>query len=82
MATKSNNMKHMLVTLNLDDYHYIISEGLGMAYEVSKLPFALLLGGDGTLHSKGLVNTREHLESLVEAMDSGVATLAGLHGIT
>jgi methylamine dehydrogenase accessory protein MauD len=39
--------------LDLDEYHYVISEGLGMAYEVSKLPFALLIGGDGTLHSKG-----------------------------
>ncbi len=66
--------------LNLDDYHYVISEGLGMAYEVSKLPFALLIGGDGILHSKGLVNTREHLESLVEAMDSGVATLQDYMG--
>jgi methylamine dehydrogenase accessory protein MauD len=66
--------------LGLDDYHYVISEGLGMAYEVSKLPFALLIGGDGILHSKGLVNTREHLESLVEAMDSGVATLQDYMG--
>ena len=66
--------------LNLNDYHYVISEGLGMAYEVSKLPFALLIGGDGALHSKGLVNTREHLESLVEAMDSGVATLQDYMG--
>jgi methylamine dehydrogenase accessory protein MauD len=66
--------------LNLNDYHYVISEGLGMAYEVSKLPFALLIGADGTLHSKGLVNTREHLESLVEAMDSGVATLQDYMG--
>ncbi len=66
--------------LGLDDYHYVISEGLGMAYEVSKLPFALIIGGDGTLQSKGLVNTREHLESLVEAMDSGVATLQDYMG--
>ncbi len=66
--------------LNLNDYHYVISEGLGMAFEVSKLPFALLIGADGTLHSKGLVNTREHLESLVEAMDSGVATLQDYMG--
>jgi len=66
--------------LDLDDYHYVISEGLGMAYEVSKLPFALLIGGDGTLQSKGLVNTREHLESLVEAMASGVATLQDYMG--
>ncbi len=66
--------------LGLDDYHYVISEGLGMSYEVSKLPFALLIGGDGTLHSKGLVNTRGHLESLVEAMDSGVSTLQDYMG--
>jgi methylamine dehydrogenase accessory protein MauD len=66
--------------LRLDEYHYVISEGLGMAYEVSKLPFALLIGSDGALHSKGLVNTREHLESLVEAMDSGVATLQDYMG--
>lgn len=66
--------------LGLDEYHYVISEGLGIAYEVSKLPFALLIGGDGTLHSKGLVNTREHLESLVEAMDTGVATLQDYMG--
>ena len=61
--------------LQLDDYPYVLSEALGMAYHVSKLPFALLIGADGSLQSKGLVNTREHLESLVEAMDSGIATL-------
>ena len=42
---------------------------------MSKLPFAVLIGGDGILKSKGLVNSREHLESLVEAMESGIATL-------
>jgi methylamine dehydrogenase accessory protein MauD len=61
--------------LNLDAYPYVISQPLGLSYGVSKLPFALLLGADGTLQSKGLVNTREHLESLVEAMDSGIASL-------
>jgi methylamine dehydrogenase accessory protein MauD len=61
--------------LALDGYPYVLSQALGMTYQVSKLPFALLVGADGTLQSKGLVNTREHLESLIEAMDSGVATL-------
>jgi methylamine dehydrogenase accessory protein MauD len=61
--------------LQLDDYPYVLSQPLGMTYQVSKLPFALLVGADGSLQSKGLVNTREHLESLVEAMDSGIATL-------
>ncbi len=61
--------------LSLDAYPYVISQPLGIAYAVSKLPFAVLLSADGTLQSKGLVNSREHLESLVEAMDSGVASL-------
>ena len=61
--------------LQLNEYPYVLSQSLGMAYHVSKLPFALLIGADGSLQSKGLVNTREHLESLVEAMDSGIATL-------
>jgi methylamine dehydrogenase accessory protein MauD len=61
--------------LDIEDYPYIVSEPLGLAYAVSKLPFAVLIGSDGALESKGLVNTREHLESLVESMDSGVASL-------
>lgn len=67
--------------LNLEKYSYVLSEKLGMGFEVSKLPFAVLIGADGTLESKGLVNTREHLESLIEAMDSGVATLQEYVGI-
>lgn len=67
--------------LKLEKYSYVLSEKLGMSYEVSKLPFAVLIGADGTLESKGLVNTREHLESLIEAMDTGVATLQEYVGI-
>lgn len=67
--------------LKLEKYAYVLSEKLGMNFEVSKLPFAVLIGADGTLESKGLVNTREHLESLIEAMDSGVATLQEYVGI-
>ena len=61
--------------LKLDGYPYLVSQPLGIAYAVSKLPFAVLIAADGTLQSKGLVNSREHLESLLEAMDSGVASL-------
>ena len=59
----------------------MLSEKLGMSFEVSKLPFAVLIGVDGTLQSKGLVNTREHLESLIEAMDTGIATLQDYVGL-
>jgi len=61
--------------LRIDAYPYVVSQPFGMSYAVSKLPFAVLIGADGVLKSKGLVNTREHLESLVEAMRSGIATL-------
>jgi methylamine dehydrogenase accessory protein MauD len=39
-------------------------------YQVAKLPYAVLIDGDGVLRAKGLVNTREHLESLFEARAS------------
>ncbi len=67
--------RHYVKSLQIENYPYLISQALGMTYQVSKLPFALLIGADGTLKSKGLVNTREHMESLIEAMDSGVNTV-------
>lgn len=61
--------------LKMKDYPYVLSQTLGIRYGVSKLPFALLLSTDGTLLGKGLVNTREHLESLVESVRLGVTTV-------
>jgi len=61
--------------LKIDNYPYVLSQELGMTYQVGNLPFALLIAGDGTLKSKGLVNTREHMESLIESMDTGIATV-------
>jgi methylamine dehydrogenase accessory protein MauD len=61
--------------LDLEKYSYVLSEELGRTFEVSKLPFAVLIGGDGILKGKGLVNTREHMESLIESMDSGITTV-------
>lgn len=61
--------------LELTGYPYIVSQQLGIQYAVSKLPFAVLIGTDGTLRSKGLVNSREHLESLLESMETGVSSL-------
>lgn len=61
--------------LALEPKKYVLSQALGMQYGVSKLPFAVLIGTGGTLAAKGLVNTREHLESLLEAMHTGISTL-------
>ena len=59
----------------LASFPYLLSEELGMAYQVGKLPFALIIDEAGILRGKGLVNSREHLESLMEAKIRGVATI-------
>jgi methylamine dehydrogenase accessory protein MauD len=59
----------------LDRTVYVLSEALGLAYSVGRLPHAVLIGADGVVRGKGLVNTREHLESLFEARDRGVASV-------
>lgn len=67
--------------LDIAAHPYVVSQAFGMNFAVSKLPFAVLIGGDGVLRSKGLVNTREHLESLVESMESGIRSLQDYVGI-
>lgn len=53
----------------------VLSEALGRAFGVSKLPYAVLLDEAGRVASLGLVNSREHLESLFEAKERGVASI-------
>lgn len=59
----------------IDPDRYVLSRELGLRFTVDKLPFAVLIDQDGVLRAKGLVNSREHLESLFEASRRGVATL-------
>jgi methylamine dehydrogenase accessory protein MauD len=59
----------------LERFPYALSAPLGVAYQVGKLPYAVLVDGTGVVRAKGLVNTREHLESLFEAGERGVASL-------
>jgi methylamine dehydrogenase accessory protein MauD len=59
----------------LEGIPYVVSAALGLAYQVSRLPFAALLDEQGVLRARGLVNSREHLESLFEARRLGVASL-------
>jgi methylamine dehydrogenase accessory protein MauD len=59
----------------LGKFPYVLSEPLGRSYGVSKLPYAVLIDEAGKLASTGLVNTREHLESLFEAKERGVSSI-------
>jgi methylamine dehydrogenase accessory protein MauD len=54
---------------------YVLSTALGLAYQVAKLPHAVLIDETGVVRAAGLVNTREHLESLFEAKERGVASV-------
>jgi methylamine dehydrogenase accessory protein MauD len=59
----------------LEDFPYLLSTELGRTYGVGKLPHAVLIDADGVLRAQGLVNSREHLESLFIARETGVASL-------
>ena len=59
----------------LDAFPYVVSQELGVAFGVGKLPYAALLDNRGVLAAKGIVNTREHLESLLEALRLGFANI-------
>ncbi len=59
----------------LASFPYIVSAALGMAYQVSRLPFAALIDSQGVLRARGIVNSREHLESLFEAKRLGFASI-------
>ena len=60
---------------DLDPASYVLSRELGLRYEVAKLPYAVLIDAAGVVRAKGLVNTREHVESLFEAERLGVPTI-------
>lgn len=59
----------------LSDFSYTLSQPLGMAYKISKLPYCVLLDAGGTVRAKGLVNSREQVESLLTAYEHGVASV-------
>ncbi len=54
---------------------YLLSTALGLAYAVGKLPHAVLIDAEGVIRAQGLVNSREHLESLFTASELGVASV-------
>ena len=56
-------------------FRYVVSAPLGISYQVSRLPYAVLIDAGGVLRARGIINSREHLESLFEAQRLGVASL-------
>ncbi|MCR9261675.1 MAG: redoxin domain-containing protein [Pseudomonadaceae bacterium] len=65
----------ILQSAQMQAFPLTLSAALGIAYHVGKLPYAALIDEQGLLQSAGLVNSREHIESLYEAKEMGVKDL-------
>lgn len=59
----------------LGAFPYVLSTELGMKFHVGKLPYAVLIDEAGRVRAKGLVNSREQLDSLFAARELGVASV-------
>lgn len=77
LASDGDTTEHVgfIERAGLQSFPYVVSAQLGMHYRVSKLPYALLTDEHGQIAAKGLVNSREQLESLFAARDLGVASV-------
>jgi methylamine dehydrogenase accessory protein MauD len=67
--------RSMIREFGLEGVPYVNSPQVGMAFHVGKLPYAILIDAAGVIRAKGLVNNREHLESLLIAEETGFGTL-------
>ena len=59
----------------LNDFPYTVTETVGRSFGVGKLPYGVLTDENGVISSLGIVNSREHLESLFEARKLGVGSI-------
>lgn len=77
LASDGEEAKHrrFIETASLNAFPYVLSSDLGVAYRVSRLPFAVLIDSHGVIRAKGLVNNREQLESLFNAQEMGVDSI-------
>ena len=72
---EEDRQRRFIDHVGLTDFDYVLSTELGLAYRVSRLPYAVLVDAHGTVRAKGLVNTREQIESLFNAHDLNVASI-------
>ena len=77
LASDGEEAKHreFIQRQKLAAFPYVLSADLGMTYRVQRLPFAVLSDPTGVVRAKGLVNNREQLESLFNALSAGVSSL-------
>jgi methylamine dehydrogenase accessory protein MauD len=72
---EADDHRRFVQRAELGAFPYVLSQPLGIAFHVSKLPYAVLLDEHGVVRAKGLVNSREQLESLFTAKELGFASI-------
>ncbi|HEX3755399.1 MAG TPA: thioredoxin-like domain-containing protein [Rhizomicrobium sp.] len=72
---EAGEQRAMVARLGMEGLPFVNSSIVGRAFHVDRLPHAALIGADGTLISKALVNSREHLESMITAHEMGVVSV-------
>ncbi len=77
LASDGEDAEHLAFVREaaLEAMPYVLSSELGLSFRVSRLPYAVLINGAGTIAAKGLVNSREQLDSLLNAHDMGTPTI-------
>jgi methylamine dehydrogenase accessory protein MauD len=83
-ASDGNEAEHrqFIEQHDLAGFPYLLSTEMGMAFQISKLPYGVLIDADGIISAHGLINNREHLESLFEAKELGVTSLQAYNAAT
>ena len=59
----------------ISELPYVVSQSLGRGFRVAQLPHGALIDAEGKVAASGLVNSREHLESLIEAKERGIGSI-------
>ena len=77
LASDGEHAEHLAFVreAGLEAMPYVLSTELGTSYRVSRLPYAVLIDAQGLVSAKGLVNSREQLDSLLNAHDMGTPTI-------
>lgn len=75
-----DRQRRFIDNAKLTDFDYVLSTELGLGYRVARLPYAVVLDRTGTVRAKGLINSREQLESLFNAHDMGVESIQSYLG--
>jgi methylamine dehydrogenase accessory protein MauD len=65
----------MIAEHRLQDVPFALAPIVGINLGIGKLPQAVLIDAEGVIRSKGIVNSREHLESLLVAQETGYASI-------